>query len=162
MVAQQQPSSDYATALRGRISVRVKVMWQLDRKIADISNIYVENVEMKKERLTALVDIIVSGRATNSCKNVTFSNTNLCGEGIVHLSKLVETSLQLQSVYLLHNRIDNMDSARCLSRSLKLHACITWLDLSHCDLGSNPEIFSFPPTCDLILIWHSNLNYRRH
>ena len=125
-----------------RISVRVKVMWQLDRKIADISNIYVENVEMKKERLAALVDIIVSGRATNSCKNVTFSNTNLCGEGIKYLSKLVETSLQLQSVYLLHNRIDNMDSARCLSRSLKLHACITWLDLSHCDLGSNPEILS--------------------
>jgi Ran GTPase-activating protein (RanGAP) involved in mRNA processing and transport len=33
-----------------------------------------------------------------------------------------------------------MDSARCLSMSLKSHSSIENLDISHCDLGSNPEI----------------------
>ena len=108
--------------------------------VTEIGYIRILNVEMKKERLAALLAIFRSGRATNSCKNVTFSNTNFCGEGIKYLSKLVETSLQLQSVYLVHNRIDSMDSARYLSRSLRSHACITRLHLDHCGLGSNPEI----------------------
>jgi len=110
--------------------------------VTEIGYIRILNVEMKKERLAALLAIFRSGRATNSCKNVTFSNTNFCGEGIKYLSKLVETSLQLQSVYLVHNRIDSMDSARYLSRSLRSHACITRLHLDHCDLGSNPEMLS--------------------
>ena len=41
-----------------------------------------------------------------------------------------------------HNRIDNMTSAHYLSRSLKLHICINQLWLTHCDLGSTPEILS--------------------
>jgi hypothetical protein len=44
-----------------------------------------------------------------------------------------------------------MESARCLSRSLRSHACIIHLGLSHCDLGSNPEILS--------VILQSDVNY---
>jgi hypothetical protein len=33
-----------------------------------------------------------------------------------------------------------MESARCLSRSLKLHNNINQISLTHCDLGSTPEI----------------------
>jgi hypothetical protein len=119
--------------------------------VTDIERIQIENVEMKKERLDALVDIFRSGRATNSYTYITFTNTNLCGEGIVWLSKLVEFSSQLQYLFLYHNRIDNTESVCCLSRSLKLHACITRLYLTHCDLGSSPEI--------LFVILQSDVKY---
>ena len=49
-------------------------------------------VEIKKERLDALVAILRSGRATNSSDTVDFDNVNLCEEGIISLSKLVEAS----------------------------------------------------------------------
>jgi Ran GTPase-activating protein (RanGAP) involved in mRNA processing and transport len=35
-----------------------------------------------------------------------------------------------------------MESARCLSRSLRSHACIDQLTITHCELGSSPEILS--------------------
>ena len=67
------------------------------------------------------------------------------------MSKLVDVSSNLQKLFLHHNRIDNMESALCLSRSLKLHICINWLWLYHCDLGSNPEI--------LLVILQSDVKY---
>ena len=108
--------------------------------VTDIQRINIENMEMKKERLAVLVAILSSGRATSSCDGIKFDNTNLCEEGIISLSKLVDVSSNLQKLFLHHNRIDNMESACCLSRSLKSHICINWLWLYHCDLGSNPEI----------------------
>jgi len=109
-------------------------------RASKIKRIYVENVEMKKERLAALVAMFVSGRATNSCTSFYFDNANLCGEGIRSLSELVDVSSKLCNLTFSHNRIDIMDSARCLSRSLRSHTCINYLDLTHCDLGSSPEI----------------------
>ena len=100
----------------------------------------IENVEMKKDRLAALVAIFRSGRATNSSTFVYFDNANLCADGIVYLSKLVDLSDELQYFHLFHNPIDNMESALCLSRSLRSHTCINTLVLAHCDLGSSPEI----------------------
>ena len=52
----------------------------------------------------------------------------------------MDGSSELQKFYLIRNRIDGMESARCLSRSLKTHARITELHLTHCDLGSSQEI----------------------
>jgi hypothetical protein len=106
----------------------------------DIQGINIENVEIKKEHLAALVAMFLSGRATNSSECIAFVNANLCREGITWLSKLVDVSFNLQEFYIYHNRIDKMESASCLSRSLKSHACIIYLHLNHCDLGSNPEI----------------------
>jgi hypothetical protein len=106
----------------------------LDSAIKDIQLLRIVNVEMTKECLAALVAICRSGSVNNSFKFVNFNNANLCGEGIVWLSKLVDVSSQLQRVHLFHNRIDNMESACCLSRSLKSHACIDELHLTHCDL----------------------------
>jgi hypothetical protein len=116
---------------------------RLEKKVdgllaTDIQSIYISNVEMKKEVLAALVAMILSGRATNSSTDVVFNNANVCGEGIVWLSKLVDVSSEMTTLYLLNNRIDNMESARCLSRSLKSHACIIYLHLNYCDLGSSP------------------------
>jgi hypothetical protein len=105
-----------------------------------ILQIIIENVEMKKESIAALVAIFRSGRANNSSTQITFNNTNLCSLGIVWLAKLVDVSLRLKGLRLCHNRIDNMESARCLSRSLKLHTHLNQLSLTHCDLGSTPEI----------------------
>jgi hypothetical protein len=122
----------------GRFEEEIDARRQVD--IVDICDINIENVEMKKERLAALVAMFVSGRATNSSTHVYFSNANLCGEGIISLSKLVEASSMLDIFSLCHNWIDNMKSVRCLSRSLRNHDHISWLHLTHCDLGSSPEI----------------------
>jgi len=120
-------------------------------RASKIEGINIENVEMKKERLAALVDILSSGRATNSSTFVNFNNANLCEDGIISLSKLVDVSSELQCFCLHHNRIDNMESARCLSRSLKSHHRINVLSLAHCEHGSNPEI--------LLVILHADIKY---
>jgi hypothetical protein len=95
--------------------------------VADIGDIHIQNVEMKKERIAALVAIFQEECTPNcdeSTKYINFDNANLCGEGIIFLSKLVNACSELQIFCLHHNRIDNMESARCLSRSLKLHSSI--------------------------------------
>jgi hypothetical protein len=124
-----------------RIEEKINQLKQ-PHNVTDIHDIYIENLEMKKERIVALVDILVSGRATNSSAYVKFNHANLCGEGIISLSKLVDVCPHLYELQLNDNLIDNMDSARCLSRSLKLHDRINTISLAHCDLGSSPEILS--------------------
>jgi hypothetical protein len=111
--------------------------------------IHIENVEMSKERLATLVTTL-SGQV-NKTESIIFNNTNLCEEGIISLSKLVDVSSKLMEFCLHHNRIDNMDSARCISKSLKSHGCINSLNLTHCDLGSSPEI--------LLVILQSDIKY---
>jgi hypothetical protein len=132
---------------------------QLDR-VTDISGIHIENVEIKKERLAGLLSIFRNGSATNSSRCLDFNNANICGEGIVCLSKLLDVSSELKYFYLYHNRIDNMESVRCLSRSLKSHTCINTLSLAHCDLGSSPEILSVILQSDVSLInlEHNNID----
>ena len=76
--------------------------------------IHIENVEMSKERLATLVTTL-SGQV-NKTETIIFNNINPCEEGIVSLSKLVDVSSQLQTFCLHHNQIDNMDSARCISK----------------------------------------------
>ena len=95
--------------------------------VTKVEGIQIENVEMKNERLAALVAIFRNGSATNSATYVNFNNANLCEEGIISLSKIVDVSSKLLTVNLHHNRIDNTESARCLSRSLRSHNCITEL-----------------------------------
>jgi Leucine-rich repeat (LRR) protein len=51
-----------------------------------------------------------------------------------------------------------MESACCLSRSLKAHTCIKRLDISHCDLGSSSEILSVILQSDVKFIFLSNNN----
>jgi len=120
--------------------------------LTKIKHIIIENVEIKKERLAALVAIFSNGRANNSsCLTVEIVNTNLCEEGIESLSELVDNSSQLQTFCLHHNRIDNMDSAQRLSRSLRSHSSIDELHLNHCDLGSTPEM--------LLVILQSDIDY---
>ena len=100
-----------------------------DELVTDIYNIIqLENVEMKKERLAILVAMFVSGRANSSSTYIQFNNANLCAEGIISLSKLVDFSSQLHQLIIAHSRIDNINSALCLSRPLRSHACINELD----------------------------------
>jgi hypothetical protein len=126
--------------------------------VTNILDIHIMNVEIKKERLAALVAMFVSGRATNSCDGVRFINTNLCEEGFVCLSKLVDVSSKLHNLTINHNRIDNMESALCLSRSLQSHACINRLYLNHCNLGSTPEILSVILQSDVKNFYLNNNN----
>ena len=122
-----------------------------------IERINFENVEITKERMAALVAIFRSGRATYSSDTVEFDNVNLCADGIILLSKLVDVSSELQTFCLYRNRIDNMELARCFSRSLKSHACITSLNLTNCD-HSSPEILSVVLQSDVEYINLKNNN----
>jgi hypothetical protein len=122
----------------------------------DIRDIEIENVEITKDRLATLVTAL-SGQV-NTTEYIQFNNVNLCEEGIIHLSKLVDVSSQLQRLIINHNRIDNMDSVRCLSRSLKSHTRINQLNLAHCDLGSSPEILSAILRTDIEFIILDNNN----
>ena len=125
----------------------------------NIQNIKIWNVEMKKERIAALAAICRSGFVNNSCNFVDFYNANLCGEGIISISKLVDVWTTLQSFSISHNRIDTMTSGACLSRSLKSHICINRLWLTHCDLGSSPEILLVLLQSDVehIYLEHNNI-----
>jgi hypothetical protein len=123
------------------LEAEIDRMSQLDR-VADISSIHITNVEMKKERLAALLAIFHNRSATNSSTFLQFENANLCEEGIVSLSELIEVCSELQYFYIFHNRIDSMESAHRLSRSIKSHIQLNQLCLQHCELGDNPEILS--------------------
>jgi hypothetical protein len=130
----------------------------IDRRkkdIVKIRGIQIENVEMKKERLAALFAIFLNGSVNNSSTIFDFDNANLCEEGIIHLSNLVEASPELRCFSLRHNRIDSMESAQCLSRSIRSHTRVNQLDLSHCNLGSSPEILMVILQSD---VKHLNLN----
>jgi hypothetical protein len=133
-----------------KLEAEIDRMKQLEM-VTKIKGIAIKNVEMTKERLAALIAILSSGGATNSIKYAHFDNANLCEEGIVWLAKLVDISLELQFFSIHHIRINNMDLAHCLTRSLRSHTCINDLRLTHCDLGSSPEIIS--------VILQSNINY---
>jgi hypothetical protein len=110
------------------------------RNVRQIGHIKIMNVEMKKERLATLVTAL-SGQI-NTLEYILFNNTNLCAEGIVCLSKLVDVSSKLHQLIISHNRIDNMELVCCLTSSIRSHNCIAGLTISHCDLGSSPEILS--------------------
>jgi len=127
----------------------------IDRRKKEIVGIQIKNVEMKKERLAALYAIFLNGSVNNSSTRFDFDNANLCGEGIIYLSNMVEVSLKLWCFSLRHNRIDSMESARCLSRSLCSHTRVNQLDLSHCNLGSGPEILMVILQSD---VKHININ----
>ena len=72
----------------------------------------------------------------------------------------MDVSSELQTFCLRHNWIDSMDSARCLSMSLKSHSSINVLSLAHCDLGSNPEILSVLLQSDIewIILRNNNID----
>jgi hypothetical protein len=124
--------------------------------VTDIRDIQIENVEITKERLATLVTAL-SGQVS-TIEYIHFINVNLCQEGITWLLKLVDACSQLQTLFIHHNRIDNMDSARCLSRSLLSHACIEDLHLANCDLGGNPEILLVILQSDVKYIYINNNN----
>lgn len=111
--------------------------------VTDIRNIHIENVEMKKERIAALVAIFCNGRDNDSSTDFNFINIIICGEGIKYLSNLVDVSSMLQSFSIRHNQIDNDVGSTCyLPRSLKSSSSIDNLSLAYCDLGNSPEILS--------------------
>jgi hypothetical protein len=139
---------------------------QLDAKMKQLCNVRqighvkMMNVEITKERLAAVVAILSNGRVTNLSTWIMFNNANICAEGIISLSKLVDVSTTLQRFSISHNRIDSIESARCLSRSLRSHTRINQLDLADCDLGSNPEILSVILQSDVrfIDLRHNNID----
>jgi len=75
---------------------------------------------------------------------ITFNNTNLCREGLLSLSMLMEQCPALEMLDLSHNPIDDINVATCLSRALRSHPRkrTIYIHLTYCNLGNNPEILS--------------------
>jgi hypothetical protein len=114
---------------------------------------------MRKEIFSALMASLC-GRAINAIDAVSFINTNLCGEGVVSLSLLIEQSLELVLLNLSRNRIDDMNSTLRLSRALKLHPIMKYLYMKQCDIGNDPEILSVILQSDIesINLSHNNID----
>jgi hypothetical protein len=106
-----------------------------------IKNLSIDNVEMTKENI-ALMAQVCGERAINSIKKIQFLNNNLCADGMISLSKLVEQSVDLETFHMVQNPINDMNAALSLSRVLKVHPSILHVDMSDCNLGNVPEILS--------------------
>jgi len=87
---------------------------------------------------------------------ITFNNTNLCREGLLSLSMLMEQCPALEMLDLSHNPIDDMNVATCLSRALRSHPGICYLYLTYCNLGNNPGILSVILESEVKSIYVSN------
>jgi hypothetical protein len=133
--------------------------YEIDQR-KQLGDIHILNVEITKESMAALVAILSTGRANSSSTTFRFNNTNLCAEGIISISKLIDFSSRLDTLIIYHNRIDCIDSARCLSRSLKSHTRIRELQLAHCDLGSTTDILSviLQSNISIINLEHNNID----
>jgi len=122
--------------------------------------IWILNIEMQKESVAALARSLCDGRAINSISHVMFVNTNLCSDGVVLVSILVEQSSRLNQLNISRNRIDDMNSAMHLSRTLKTHPNMKFLDMEQCDLGNDPDILAVILQSDVkgIILSHNNLD----
>jgi hypothetical protein len=70
-----------------------------------ITNINISKIEMTKE----IIDLMTNNccrRSMNSIKRITFDTTNLNGEGMISLAKIVEQSSELNALDILHNPIN--------------------------------------------------------
>jgi hypothetical protein len=61
---------------------------------------------------------------------------------MISLAKLVEQSVDLETLVMVQNPINDMNAALSLSGVLKLHPSIRHVDMSDCNLGNDPEILS--------------------
>ena len=76
-----------------------KADWRRQPKMTALLTKYgtieILNLEMTAEHLAALVTTFNNGRATDSIGVIRFINANICGQGIVYLSKLVDVSSKM-------------------------------------------------------------------
>mmetsp|Transcript_5561 Transcript_5561/g.12667 ORF Transcript_5561/g.12667 Transcript_5561/m.12667 type:complete len:481 (-) Transcript_5561:2568-4010(-) len=103
-----------------------------------IHSINIVKVEMKKEHL-AMLATNLRGKVSNL---IQFNDNNLCGDGIMSISDLLEHNPVLYTFHLCHNPIDDLNVAMRLSRVLKAHLDIETLKMTHCNIGNNVDILS--------------------
>ena len=106
-----------------------------------IKNLSIDSVEMTKENIASMSQVC-GERAINSMKTIKFVNNNICADGMISLSKLVEQSVDLEMFHMVQNPINDMNAALSLSRVLKVHPSILHVDMLDCNLGNVPEILS--------------------
>jgi hypothetical protein len=109
-------------------------------KAIKIQNISITKIEMIKDVVDQFIRLL-HGRVSNLYR-ITFNHTNLCREGLLSLSTLVEQCPALHTLDISYNKIDDINVATCISRALRSHPRILDLHLTHCNLGNNPEILS--------------------
>jgi hypothetical protein len=119
-------------------------------------NILIQSVEMRKKVVAKLARSLV-GKIDQS---IQFINTNLCRQGIISLSTLVEQSPDMDFLNLTRNPIDDVNPALRLAGVLKAHPGIIRLDLSHCNIGNNVDILSVILQSDVkdINLSHNNID----
>jgi hypothetical protein len=109
-------------------------------KAIKITSIHFTKIEMIKDVVDQFMRSL-SGQ-TSTLRSITFGHTNLCGEGLLSLSTLVEQCPVLESLELSHIQIDDINVATCLSSALTSLPRTIYLQLPYCNIGNNPEILS--------------------
>jgi hypothetical protein len=137
-VVWHEPSIDiywqnFFTALRQKITT--------NQQFVKITLLVINGVEMTKETVDLMAEVF-GQMSINSIESINFEAANLCGEGLISLTKLVEQSLELKRLEISHNLINDMNVVITLSRVVRFHPRIKYLDMSYCNLGNNPEILS--------------------
>jgi Leucine-rich repeat (LRR) protein len=88
-------------------------------KAIKIQNISITKIEMIKDVVDQFIRLL-HGRVSN-LRRITFNHTNLCREGLLSLSTLVEQCPALHTLDISYNTIDDINVATCISRALRSH-----------------------------------------
>ena len=116
---------------------RLGIAYSKRKQIRHTNTLQITDVEISKEVMDIILATNIGGKIDRCIK---FTNTNLCGEGIISLSKLIQNNPTVNSLHLSHNSITDINAAVTLSKTLKPRLLMSNLDLSHCNLGNDANI----------------------
>jgi len=128
---------------------RLGVAFSKTKQVRHTNTLQIKNVEISKEVMDMLVATNIGGKIDRCIK---FTNTNLCGEGIISLSKLIQNNPTVNSLQLTHNSITDINAAVTLSKALKPRLLMNNLDLSNCNLGNDPNILAAILQSDVMMM----------
>jgi len=136
---------------------RLGIAYSKTKRIRHTNTLQITNVEINKEVMDILLATNIGGRIDRCIK---FTNTNLCGEGIISLSKLIQNNPTVNSLHLSHNPITDINAATTLSKALKPRLLMSNLDLSHCNLGNDSNILAAVLQSDVMnmVLDYNNMN----
>jgi len=128
---------------------RLGIAYGKRKQIRHTNTLQITNVGMSKEVMNMLLATNIGGKIDRSIK---FTNTNLCGEGIISLSKLIQNNPTVNSLQLSHNPITDINAAVTLSKALKPRLLMSNLDLSNCNLGNDSNILAAVLQSDVMMM----------
>jgi len=128
---------------------RLGIAYSKTKQVRHTNTLQITNVEISKEVMDMLLATNLGGKIDRCIK---FTNTNLCGEGIISLSKLIQNNPTVNSLHLNHNPITDINAATTLSKALKPRLLMNNLDLSNCNLGNDSNVLAAVLQSDVMMM----------